>query len=163
MEEHSFLIEVGDYITPMAESNDEDFILQPSFLEKKKSGDTKNAYKELFQDEKTEWMGWEKHIIEQATDNTVSEQPTNSLGEALSKLIEWKTLTYSILGDYRVYELIEDKILKLHNKLDISVDLAQAVLVRNSWDEAESAKKCNDPSYISSEFKFDTNLGTERI
>ena len=108
-------------------------------------------------------MGWEKHIIEQATDNTVSEQPTNSLGEALSKLIEWKTLTYSILGDYRVYELIEDKILQLHKKLDISVDLAQAVLVRNSWDEAESEKKCNDPSYISSEFKFDTNLATERI
>ena len=47
-EEHSFLIEVGDYITPMAETNDEDFILQPAFLEKKTSGTTKTAYKELF-------------------------------------------------------------------------------------------------------------------
>ena len=51
----------------MVETNDEDFILQPAFLEKKKSGVTKTAYKELFQDQKTEWMGWEKHIIEQMT------------------------------------------------------------------------------------------------
>ena len=81
------MIEVGDYVTPMAESNEEDFILQPSFLEKKTSGDTKNAIKELFQEEKTEWMGWERHIIEQVTDKTAGEHPTNSLGETLSKLI----------------------------------------------------------------------------
>ena len=162
-EEHSFLIEVGDYVTPMAESNEEDFILQPSFLEKKTSGDTKNAIKELFQEEKTEWMGWERHIIEQVTDKTAGEHPTNSLGETLSKLIQWKTLTYSIFDDFRVYELIEDKILQLHKKLDVSVDLAQAVLVTNSWDEAEAEKNCKDPSYISTQFKFDSSQGKERI
>ena len=38
--------------------------MDDNVLEKKMSNGTKLAYAELFQDEKTNWMGWEKHIIE---------------------------------------------------------------------------------------------------
>ena len=44
------------------------------------------------------------------TENTVIDPQGNSLGEALNKLINWKTLTYSIFGEFRVHELIVDKI-----------------------------------------------------
>ena len=57
-------------------------------------------------------MGWEKHIIEQHTSirQTVKEPKKASLGEALTKLLAWKELTYSILDSFRVHELIETKI-----------------------------------------------------
>ena len=98
--------------------------MQENFLEKKKSGKTQQAYKELFQDEKTEWMGWEKHIIEQMTDQQNQFPDTTNLGQALTKLLAWKDLTYSIVGEYRVWELIMDKINKLSQDLEVSNDLA---------------------------------------
>ena len=126
---------MGEYGTVMHEENDPDFLLQENFLEKKKSGQTKLAYKELFQDEKTEWMGWEKYIITQMTDTKNHQLDTSNLGQVLTKLLAWKTLTYSIVGEYRVFELIMDKIQKLSVELNISEDLAQAVLLKSSWDD----------------------------
>ena len=147
----------------MVETNDEDFILQPAFLEKKKSGVTKTAYKELFQDQKTEWMGWEKHIIEQMTQTTVIEPQESSLGEALSKLITWKSLKYSIFGNFRVHELIVNKISELSKKLNVSTDLAQALLVSNSWDDQEVIANMKNQSYVKTAFKFDFDEGSERM
>ena len=48
----------------------------------------------------------------------------SELGQALTKLLGWKTLSYSIVGEYRVYELITDKINKLSEELNVSTDLA---------------------------------------
>ena len=69
-------------------------------------------------------MGWEKHIIEQMTDQQNQFPDTTNLGQALTKLLAWKDLTYSIVGEYRVWELIMDKINKLSQDLEVSNDLA---------------------------------------
>ena len=71
------------------------------------------------------------------TRTSVIQPQGSSLGEALSKLITWKSLNYSILGDFRVHELILDKIDELSEKLNVSTDLTQALLVSNSWDDKE--------------------------
>ena len=42
----------------------DDYILDENYLEKKRSGKTKQALSELFQDEKTQWMGWENQIVQ---------------------------------------------------------------------------------------------------
>ena len=71
--------------------------------------------------------------------DTKNHQPdTTTLGQALTKLLQWKNLTYSIVGEYRVFELIMDKIEKLSSELNISKDLAQAVLLKSSWDDQEA-------------------------
>ena len=118
---------------------------------------------ELFHTEKTEWMGWEKHIIEQMTQTTVIEPQESSLGEALSKLITWKSLKYSIFGNFRVHELIVNKISELSKKLNVTTDLAQALLVSNSWDDQEVIANMKNQSYVKNAFKFDFDEGSERI
>ena len=81
----------------------------------------------------------------------------------MTKLLAWKELSYSILGDFRVYELIVTKIDHLSKRYEISTELTQALLITNSWDEDEVDEKMKDKNYLKSMYKFDSKEADERL
>ena len=68
-EEKQFNLDIENDIGDNEENYYEETKENP--LERQMSMGTKLAYAELFQDEKTNWMGWEKQIIEQTTQASV--------------------------------------------------------------------------------------------
>ena len=74
---------MGEYYVEFNDRVGDDYLLEENYLEKKKSGKTKQAYAELFHDEKTQWMGWEKNLIQQMTANTFNAPENSEMGEAL--------------------------------------------------------------------------------
>ena len=101
---------MGDVHLAYEEEQSPDFILQDHYLERKKTDEEfQQAYSELFFDEKTKWMGWERHIIEQVTDPTKDSPNQTELGLILQKLIQWRKLPYSIVDNFTIQELIDAK------------------------------------------------------
>ena len=56
--------------------------------------DEHGAWAELFHENKTKWMGWEKHLVYSGTDIGLEEPAVTQMGKVLEKLTEWKSLPY---------------------------------------------------------------------
>ena len=53
-----------------------------------------NDWAELFQTEKTKWMGWERHLIEEGTNQQIEAPEESEMGKVFARLAEWKALPY---------------------------------------------------------------------
>ena len=104
---------------------------------------------ELFHASKTTWMGWEGHLIEKSTEPVLEQPETSQMGEVFQKMQEWKALPYRIVDGYKLQELVDGKVKSLAKRLGVSLDVAHAVLLRNSWDEAAATEAYNsEPNYV---------------
>ena len=56
--------------------------------------DKQQDWAELFQEDKTKWMGWERHLIENETSQALEQPETTEMGQIFAKLCEWKALPY---------------------------------------------------------------------
>ena len=74
------------------------------------------------------------------------------MGFALSKLVQWKTLPYSIIGEFRLMELLNEKKVRLAKELQVSEVLSHSLLLKNSWDEAEAKAAYETPNYVETTF-----------
>ena len=80
MQQNEYHIEAGEYHVLFQDELQDDDILEEGYLEKKKSGKTRQAYGEMFQDVKTEWMGWEKQLIQNTTKTSVDAPQESDFG-----------------------------------------------------------------------------------
>ena len=108
----------------------------------------KSAWAELFHDEKTEWMGWESHIIDEGAEKSLEQHEKGQMEETLQKLAEWKALPYQIINADKVADLVNDRTEQLAKEANIPVGVAHAVLLKNSWDIGEAKKALLDAGYL---------------
>ena len=102
-------------------------------------------------------MGWNNNFIVTATDDTQNLKYPG-IGSVLKKLNKWTTLPYSIIDAFQIKELMEQKVKMLSDRINISEDMAFAILLKFSWDEEAAANGLQDEMaylvYVDKTFKF---------
>ena len=71
-----------------------------------KENERESDWAELFHTEKTNWMGWERHLIEKTTESILEQPEASEIGQIFEKLAEWKALPYKVIDSQKVLDLI---------------------------------------------------------